>query len=197
MADEGIQEGNFKKADGGWIFKAPSPWLIGPAPHYLVNDIQKATIAKRLRRSTASNIALFAFAFVILGYITGRMPEVAIEVAWYVALPILVAISVANQYLVIRPLIAGLPRSSDRITFSDQIRTESLMRGIVCFTLFAILAVAQMVRTFGFDVNGLHVRPGVDPSDVPPLMVLSVAFGVVAIGYAARVIGKMKSWARP
>src|SRR5215470_2294557 len=28
MADEEIMEVAFKRTDGGWIFKAPSPWLV-------------------------------------------------------------------------------------------------------------------------------------------------------------------------
>jgi hypothetical protein len=197
MADEGIQEVQFKRADGGWIFKAPSPWLIGPAAHYFVTDIQKAAIAKRLRRSKVSSIAVFAIAFVILGYVAARMPEVSLEVVWYVVLPVLVAVVVANRYLAIRPLIAGLPRSCDRITFFDQMRTgaehTSLTRSIVLFTLSSALAVIQAVRTFSIDGNGFRVRPGVDASDVPPLTILSVVFAVLAIGYAARLVRRLTS----
>jgi hypothetical protein len=55
MADEGIIEVAFKRIDGVWIFKAPSPWLVGPAPRYIINDAQKAAIAKRLRRNKVIN----------------------------------------------------------------------------------------------------------------------------------------------
>lgn len=39
----------FKPAANGWIFRAPNPWLFVRAPHYVVNDEQRARIAEVLR----------------------------------------------------------------------------------------------------------------------------------------------------
>ena len=34
----------FKPVPGGWIYRAPNPWVFGDAQRYLVNDTQKAEI---------------------------------------------------------------------------------------------------------------------------------------------------------
>jgi hypothetical protein len=147
MSDEGIIEAAFKRTDGGWIYKAPSPWLVGPAPHYVVNDAQRAAIARRLRTNRATNVIVIAIVLFILGFMVGRMPESTLAVAWYVAAPVLIVLVGLGRYLAIRPLVAGLPQSSDRITFSDQARTGaahmSLTHSVIFFALFAALALFQ------------------------------------------------------
>jgi hypothetical protein len=198
MVDQGIEEVAFKQVSkDAWLFKAPRPWLVGPAPHYIVNDTQKAAIAKRLRRSKLISVSMLVIVLIILGFIAARMPEVPLEVAWYCAVPVLVALVMGGRYLAIRPLIAGLPRSTDRITLSEQMRSgaahTSLTRAIIFFTLFSALAVLQTMRTFTVDANGFHVRPSVEASDVLPLTILSAAFGVLAIGLAVQIFGKLRS----
>jgi hypothetical protein len=186
MADEGIEEVAFEQLDqGAWLFKAPRPWLVGPAPHFLVNEAQKAAIAKRLRWSKRISIAMLVIFVVIFGFIAARMPEVPLDVAWYCAVPFLIALVMGGRYLAVRPLVAGLPRSTNRITFSDQLRRSSvhtsLTRSIIFFTLFAALAIIQAVRILTVDADGFHVRPTVDGADVGPLAILSTAFAVLAI----------------
>jgi hypothetical protein len=198
MVDQGIEEGVFKQvSEDAWLFKAPRPWLVGPAPHYVVNDAQKAAIATRLRWSKRISIVMVYIFLVILGFIAVRIPEIPLEVAWYCAVPVLIVLVFGGRYLAIRPLIAGLPRSRGRITFSEQTRRvaahTSLTRSIVIFTLLAALAALQVMRTFTVDANGFHVRPSVEASDVVPLTILSAAFGVLAIGLAVQILGKLRS----
>src|SRR5262250_1520536 len=90
MADEGIMEVAFKRTDGGWIFKGPK--LMGPAPHYFVNDAQKTAIARRLRRNKAINVAVIVIVLLIFGFMAARTPEFPLEVAWYVAAPVLIVL---------------------------------------------------------------------------------------------------------
>jgi hypothetical protein len=33
-----------KRTSQGWIFRAPTPWILGPHPHYLVSEAQKTKI---------------------------------------------------------------------------------------------------------------------------------------------------------
>ena len=198
MVDQGIEEVAFKQVrKDAWLFKAPRPWLVGPAPHYMVNDTQKAAIARRLRLSKLISISMLVIVLIILGFIAARMPEVPLEVAWYCAVPILIVLVMGGRYLAIRPLIAGLPRSTDRITLSEQMRSAaahtSLTRAIIFFTLFSALAVFQTMRTFTVDANGFHVRPSVEASDVLPLTILSAAFAVLAFGFAVQIFGKLRS----
>ncbi len=39
-----MDSGSFKRVTDGWAYQAPNPWIFGDAPHYLVNDAQKAQI---------------------------------------------------------------------------------------------------------------------------------------------------------
>jgi hypothetical protein len=198
MADEGMEEVAFKQVDKGtWSFKAPRRWLVGPAPHYLVNDAQKAVIAKRLRWTKRIIILMLAIFFVILGFLAARMPGVSVYLVWYIAAPVLVVLVFVGRYLAIRPLVRGLPRSSDRISLTDQMRKGavhmSVTRSIVFFALFAALAVIQPLRIYSVDASGFHVRPNVEASDVVPLAILSAAFGVVAICFVAQILGQLRS----
>ena len=34
----------FKPVSDGYVFRAPSPWVVGPARHYLVNEAQKTEL---------------------------------------------------------------------------------------------------------------------------------------------------------
>jgi len=43
----------FKPVPGGWIYRAPNPWVFGDAPRYLVNDTQKAEIEAIVARRPA------------------------------------------------------------------------------------------------------------------------------------------------
>jgi hypothetical protein len=47
-----IADGHFKRAHQGWIFQAPTPWILGPRSHYLVSEEQKAKIEMVLGAST-------------------------------------------------------------------------------------------------------------------------------------------------
>src|SRR4051812_32472797 len=33
-----------RRTADAWIFRAPTPWVVGPHPHYLVNETQKSAI---------------------------------------------------------------------------------------------------------------------------------------------------------
>jgi hypothetical protein len=39
-----IESINFKQVPDGYVYRAPSRWLFGPARHYLANEAQKAAI---------------------------------------------------------------------------------------------------------------------------------------------------------
>src|SRR5436309_8356401 len=46
---DGMQELSFKPVTGGYLYRAPSPWLFGPAQHYVVTEEQKAALAMQHR----------------------------------------------------------------------------------------------------------------------------------------------------
>ena len=47
---DGLEEAAFfKRADGGYIYGSPNPWLFGPSVNYVVTEAEKAAIANRIR----------------------------------------------------------------------------------------------------------------------------------------------------
>ena len=59
-------ETRFKRAAQGWIFRAPTPWILGPRPHYLVSDAQKAKIEMVLGLSFLVTCLLLAASVLFL-----------------------------------------------------------------------------------------------------------------------------------
>jgi hypothetical protein len=43
----------FRRSADAWIFRAPTPWVVGPRPHYLLDNSQKAKIELILGASHA------------------------------------------------------------------------------------------------------------------------------------------------
>src|SRR5205814_2070566 len=71
----------FKRAPQGWIFRAPTPWVLGPRPHYLVSEALKAKIEVVLG---ASHLVVWLFlipiGFVLIlsvGSVPPKVPSVA------------------------------------------------------------------------------------------------------------------------
>jgi len=46
---DGMEELTFRPVEGGFLYRAPNPWLIGRFRHYFVNAEQKATLASAHR----------------------------------------------------------------------------------------------------------------------------------------------------
>ena len=46
---DGMEELTFRPVEGGFLYRAPSPWLFGRYRHYFVNTEQKATLASAHR----------------------------------------------------------------------------------------------------------------------------------------------------
>ena len=62
---EGLEEAPFKPVDGGYVFQANNPWLIGPRRRYFVDDAQKAAIAGCIRQ-TLQRIKPWVFVAAVL-----------------------------------------------------------------------------------------------------------------------------------
>ena len=56
----------FKRVPEGFVFRAPNPWIFGPADHYLVSETQRDAIAAILLpqrpRHAAAKLVAFALA---------------------------------------------------------------------------------------------------------------------------------------
>jgi hypothetical protein len=151
----------FKRVPDGFIFRAPNPWMFGRARHYLVNEAQKAAIAARAtgvgRRGLllAFLIWLAAFAGIVvaLALLTGHDdPTLGDSVILFVCAVASLLVCLHVWYLwVLRPFIAELPESRERITYRE--RREGVRRAMFLQSSLltaAISSVACVANLFAF-----------------------------------------------
>ena len=143
----------FKPVAGGWVYRAPNPWVFGDAPHYLVNDAQKAQIEAIIipRRPVLFGVLLVAgivaWVFALVGIVWAVSRHDDPTTADVIAIAVLVAISLVAalplagwiQRRRLQPILTGLPLTQERITFAD----IGKMRG-----RDALQAIAQRLHCF-------------------------------------------------
>ena len=129
----------FRKVEGGWVFRAPNPWVFGRAQHYLANDAQRDAIYSALtpRRPALASAVVLGVLLSVIAIVIGtgmliygdadELPLVgvagmfaAIFLLFYLAL--LVASRIRIRRL--QPALAVVPTTDQRITSAD-------MRGII------------------------------------------------------------------
>jgi hypothetical protein len=174
---EGAEEAAFKPAAFGYIFQPPGLfWPFARQPAYLVNEAQKAELTVCLRRQRR-RVFLLVMVYVLivagLGAAAGmalargaRIPSTEL-IAFLVvtALAVIPIVIVPHIYLVrsMRPLLAVLPRTEERITLSDQLHSLAgaisgrllLLGGIggsivVIVNIVSIVDAIAEVRSGGF-----------------------------------------------
>jgi hypothetical protein len=143
MAEPDSKSALFKPASGGgWIFRAPSPWLFGDVPHYLVNDAQKAQIEtileprlKPVLLFIVLILAIFVLILAILGWVfagsglvwalgSGQDNPTAGDIIAMVVLivtPIAVALPLTEwiQRRRFQPVLKDLPLTTERISLAE------------------------------------------------------------------------------
>jgi hypothetical protein len=133
---EGAEEAAFKPIAGGYVFQPPSLfWPVVRGRAYRVNETQKAELAACLRRQRGL-IFLLLVAYVLIGLGLAAAIDAAggpgrISTAEFIAIlamTMLGAVPIVilpHIYLVrtLRPLLADLPRTEERISLGYQIRS--------------------------------------------------------------------------
>jgi hypothetical protein len=156
MDGEGIDEVFFKKANGGWLFKLSSPYIIGQPAYFVVTQAQKAAIARKLRSNRAIRLAIVLPGVLLAAPAAGSLPITNMSACTLLLLSflivyafIVVAGEIERQRL--RPLIDAAPRAPGRITLADQFlnsaRYTSFPLLLLLFAIFAanlVVAVAVM-----------------------------------------------------
>ena len=132
---KGIELSAFKQVDGGYVFRVPNAWFFGPARHYLVNETQRSAIAERLRQIRCGLLPLTFVAAVFMIMLVmfvavsiqpqGPMRSIALVVLATAALVPTIATAHIYRMHKLAPLIAELPRSSERITLRDRFRLQA------------------------------------------------------------------------
>ncbi len=198
-----IEAVNFKNVPGGYVFRAPGPWLFGSARYYLVNEAQKAGIVSIMtpRRPVLRHV--MAWVALVLMVVVGGMtiwvctghdnPTTADVFVWIglVIAQIFTAVLILRWRLRrrLQPLVAGLPPSDDRITYLDMRQALTTAQAATSIKQLAfvgassVFAFTTFLVCFVFDLAlGLHFS----------ILHLSgaVVFGCSAIVWFRRLIRK-------
>jgi len=125
LVPAGAEEGLFKPTADGWIFSAPNPWTFARRRSYLVPCAQKAELAQRVRRSMYFRLLSFIPLIAVTATTLFLFPSLLrpTSVGAWLSLALLDALATVainlSDYLAIRPSLAGLPRTTERISLSQ------------------------------------------------------------------------------
>ena len=164
---DGMEEMSFKRVPEGWVYRIPNPWLFGRSRYYLVSEKQKSEIAGHHRRMwlfLLLGIAVIAAVGAPLTLAGFDERQVVVSLATAALVGLIVGL-VANAWLcrTIRPIIAGLPPTTHRITQSEVLNTQIAVfsRGYLLFfgslslLLFALIALQPLLTSAGWDTRSL------------------------------------------
>jgi uncharacterized Tic20 family protein len=133
---EGAEESAFKPIAGGYVFQPPSlSWPFSRPRAYLVDAAQKATLAGLLRRQRRQ-ILFMVVAYVLIAmalavalgmsaasYRVSTLGFLAILIMTMLAVVPIVIVPHIYLLRALRPLLADLPRTDERITFQEQLHS--------------------------------------------------------------------------
>jgi hypothetical protein len=185
-----MEELTFKPVEGGFLYRAPNPWVFGRSRHYFVNAEQKTTLASAHRttmQQTFWTIVIGAGAFGPIASVFLASHSNAQQLA-YLGVAVLVGLAIGlalNALLVhrVQPIIATLSPSSERITQRDVFGTQAstFSRGYVLF--FAAISFAMLALS--------AARPILDPAGRDLLALFGIVlFGLCSIYWCAVYIAK-------
>ena len=164
---DGMEEMSFKRVPEGWVYRVPNPWLLGRSRYYLVSEKQKSEIAGHHRRMwlfLLLGIAVIAAVGAPLTLAGFDEQQVVLSLATAALLGLIVGF-VANAWLcrTIRPIIADLPPTTQRIAQSEVLNTQiavfsrgyMLFFGSLSLLLFALIALQPLLTSAGWDARSL------------------------------------------
>ena len=164
---DGMEEMSFKRVPEGWVYRVPNPWLLGRSRYYLVSEKQKSEIAGHHRRMwlfLLLGIAVIAAVGAPLTLAGFDEQQVVLSLATAALLGLIVGF-VANAWLcrTIRPIIADLTPTTQRITQSEVLNTQiavfsrgyMLFFGSLSLLLFALIALQPLLTSAGWDTRSL------------------------------------------
>ncbi len=162
---DGAEDAAFKPVPGGYVAQLPAATLIGRSQRYFVNAAQKDEIAATLRRQRHSLLVLVLLV-VPLGGVFGLLMGVlhnqdpGLSPLWVALGFLLLAVAVfltavlRSIYLMrsLRPMLATLPRTQERITLREQVETiakrvsgKVLILGIVSGPLMTLSQILPVI----------------------------------------------------
>jgi hypothetical protein len=191
LVPKGAEEGLFKPTTNGWIFSAPNPWTFARRRSYLVTSAQKAEIAQRVRRALAFRLLAFIPILAMTGITFFLFPSLLRHVTYLTwlafALLIVCGTVVINlcDYLMTRRSLAGLPRTTERISQLDMYRRQAQSMSVArLVTLTAIETIAFILVLAAWLML---------PRASGLLLLNVVMLGALAILFAVMLVAKLRS----
>jgi uncharacterized Tic20 family protein len=156
---EGAEEAAFKPVAGGYVFQPPSLlWPFTRSGCYLVNEAQKAALAAcLLRQRRQVFVMVVAYLLIVIGLmlaagISGALERMSngefiaiLAVTGLVVVPIVI-VPHFRLMRTLRPLLAGLPRSAERITLAEQLHG---LAGAISNKLLVLGAIGGSMMVLG------------------------------------------------
>jgi len=163
----------FKPVPEGYVFRAPNPWIFGPADHYLVSEAQRDAIAaillaqrspralaKRIAISTAIALAAIAGIFALFYFVSDHLSAVvnglvaaATTVFTLLALFAVVHVATRRNLRRLAPILADARPTDQRITnaeIREAIRKKSSLKQswLIAITFGTVSLLNLMVLLF-------------------------------------------------
>jgi hypothetical protein len=192
---------SFKPVPGGFVYRAPRPWLFGPTRHYLISESQKAEISAIMtpRRPILFQLALWmAFSFMvaaaggIVWAFTGHREPTAVDVVAMVALIVVEVFAGLRalrwrQMRRLRPILADLPLTDQRITDSEV--RQALAAGVNAMSVKQLAANGAIsVMAFTACLIGFLIDVILGQSIAFFFLAGTILFGIVAAVWFRRLI---------
>jgi MFS family permease len=149
----------FKPVAGGYLYEAPSPWLLVRSQRFRVTEAQKAELVVRHR-----TVLRAVFWLIVIGAgLGGPLAAAMHEYGWRM-LAICGLVSLAIGYsaklwlaLKVRPMLVQLTPTDEQITRSDRFKRQAVVfspRFIVAFGLLSLALTALEVLRGIYGSNG-------------------------------------------
>jgi hypothetical protein len=190
---DGMEEAAFKRIDGGYVFQASNPWFFGRYRRYLVNETQKTAIAGCIRETLRRVKPVVIAAMVIMPLLIlggafllvalGRTTTIDIVALMVIVFGPYIALMHIYGVRRLRPLLADLPRTRERITLREgsgnlvaHMSFKLLLLLLCCMGMCVVGSLGMLAEAF---YEGHFVRS---------LLILSP--GTILAGLAAGYLGK-------
>jgi hypothetical protein len=196
----------FKQVPGGFIYRAPNPWIFGCAKHYLVNEAQKAellriVVAPRPMLRLAAIVALVLLWVVAMTTIVWAFSghadptagdAVIMSISTFSAMFLAMHFALRRKLEQVQPILAHAKRTPATITAREMriaVNKTTSLKGAVIFGAVWAFACATQVSNLVIS-NPRHPLFSDIQSDISLLIVTVSA--VMVIRHFRLVIRKMR-----
>ncbi len=155
----------FKRVSEGWVFRSPICWWpfgLGPTRHYLVNEIQKAEIVRRMGRledwrGRAILVAAPLVGLIPLFVLVWKLPALASELTslvYFLLVWLWVQVVLNVRYSrALKSTLVGASQTSERITLVEMRNVPSatapigisIYGGLLFTSIFGLLVYEALV----------------------------------------------------